>query len=118
MVGCGLSRDRILKMFKIMIPVFLICICAYSAFAANSRAANQTCPSQELCPKFIATINSCSANHKSKSCDDFVNTFRKLTPRFDCQRSFDTNPVPAVWLCDEGADGDPKPFEKARLCSN
>jgi hypothetical protein len=32
------------------------------------------------------------------SCDRFVETFRHLTQRYDCQRSFDTLPVPAIWL--------------------
>jgi hypothetical protein len=39
---------------------------------------------------------------------------RELAPRYDCKRSFDTAPVPAVWVCDEMSRGlYPTPMEKA-----
>lgn len=44
----------------------------------------------------------CLAGGK-QSCEDFVSTFRKLIPEYDCQREFDRTPtknyiVPAIWL--------------------
>ena len=35
---------------------------------------------------------------KNASCDLFVEKIDLLFPKYDCQRSFDTAPVPAIWL--------------------
>jgi hypothetical protein len=32
-----------------------------------------------------------------------VKVFQQLVPKFDCQRSFDDAPVPALWLADDAA---------------
>lgn len=80
---------------------------------ADARAETPTsCPSEELCPRYESSLEACEKNKKSKACDEFVKVFRKLTPRYDCQRSFDTKPVPAVWLCDELKTEFPKPYQK------
>jgi hypothetical protein len=76
----------------------------------------KTCPSKDLCPQFIEYLTICNTAKKSLACDKLIDVFVKLTPRYDCLRSFDTNPVPAIWLCDEIAGesyGYPQPFEKA-----
>ena len=70
---------------------------------ARSMSAEASCPSMQICPQFKNDLDTCSKNRKSKICDRFVEDFRKLTPRYECKRSFDTKPVPAVWLCDVGS---------------
>lgn len=88
-------------------PAAIILLFAVNASAADSVKA---CPADQLCPKFKATIERCSKNRKSKSCDDFVNHYKKLASTYDCKRPFDTEPVPAVWLCDDGST--PGPHER------
>jgi hypothetical protein len=39
----------------------------------------------------------------SGSCSTFVELFRELVPKYDCKRSFDRDPVPAIWLAEGGA---------------
>ena len=80
--------------------------------AAILKAANEKCPSKILCPEYKENLSKCEKNRKSKNCDDFIEIFKKLSSKYDCQRSFDKNPVPAIWLCDEATDGYPKPHEK------
>lgn len=84
-----------------------------SEVSAGPRNTVRRCPANELCPKFIQLIYSCKNDRQSKACDSFIDTFRKLVPRFDCQRSFDTAPVPAVWLCDELETSYPRAHERA-----
>ena len=71
-----------------------------------------TCPAKELCPRFSETLDKCEKNIKSNTCNDFIELYKKLVPRYDCKRSFDTNPAPAVWLCDEGTTAHPNTFER------
>ena len=35
---------------------------------------------------------------KGASCDLFVDNFKEILLKYDCKRSFDTAPVPALWL--------------------
>ncbi len=94
----------------------LLCVGLVLVSLANFANANKTegvCPADTLCPKFKDSLSKCAKARKGKACDEFVDTFLKLTPRFDCKRSFDTAPVPAVWLCDEGEVSFPKPHERA-----
>lgn len=59
------------------------------------------CPVDQVCPKLKESFAKCEKNKKSKSCDEFVDAYAKLVPHYDCKRSFDTGPVPAIWVCDE-----------------
>jgi hypothetical protein len=64
---------------------------------------NVECPAPALLPQLDATYHECNHGFQNGSCDRFVDLFRLLLPRFDCQRSFDTSPVPALWLADNAA---------------
>ena len=74
--------------------------------------ATETCPTKELCPLYSETLDKCEKNNKSKSCSDFIDLYKKLVPKYDCKRSFDKEPVPAIWLCDEGTYASTGPFER------
>lgn len=90
---------------KNIVRLTLLVVSFSSSALATDKAEGSNvlgpCPAEKLCPKFIEQIDQCSANKKSKSCDQFVDTFKELVPRYDCKRSFDTAPVPAVWLCEK-----------------
>jgi hypothetical protein len=99
---------------KVQMLVLIVGLASLSAYAED---APKECPSFSLCPELVRLTRECEENKKSPACDSFVETYRKLAPRYTCKRSFDTDPVPAIWLCDQGA-GSPGPHEKAlRLLS-
>ena len=79
----------------------LILATALSVSAAH--AANVACPAGRLLPGFDASYHECSNGFQNGSCGKFVQTFTQLLPKFDCQRSFDTAPVPAIWLANDAA---------------
>ena len=66
---------------------------------------NLRCPFQSTFVPFDLAYHSCSNGHVKDqgSCGTFVELFQKLIPRYDCARSFDTGPVPAIWLAEGGA---------------
>ena len=58
-----------------------------------------TCPASKLLPALDAAYHVCSHGFDNyDSCESFVQTFGQLLPKYDCRRSFDNDPVPAVWL--------------------
>jgi hypothetical protein len=67
------------------------------AFALESQS-NVTCPAPRLLPALDAAYHQCNQGFENSSCENFVQTLRRLLPRYDCQRPFDTHAVPAVWL--------------------
>ncbi len=75
--------------------------------SSNMNKFNVTCPSEELCPQMEKEYQECYKNRQSSACTAFLQTFKKLLPTYDCHRSFDTDSVPAVWLC-EGQRADDK----------
>jgi hypothetical protein len=76
----------------------------FTGTTAIADAPAGKCPAEVLCPKFRKLTESC-AKKKAGACDAFVDAYAKLASRYDCKRSFDTEPVPAAWLCDEMSKG-------------
>ncbi len=85
---------------------------AASAFASEAPLEmtqfNVTCPAQKLLPVLDAAYHECNKGFVNGSCERFVETFKQLSPEYDCQRSFDATSeknyiVPAVWLAGDGA---------------
>jgi hypothetical protein len=67
---------------------------------------NVECPASRLCPDLEKYYQACKKTNGPDMCGAFVATFRKLTGKYDCQRSFDHTPtadytVPAIWVCRE-----------------
>lgn len=76
-----------------------------AGLAATSAAdsANIACPANKVLPELDANYHECSHGFENGSCQRFVQLLKTLLPKFDCQRSFDTSPVPAVWLANDAA---------------
>jgi hypothetical protein len=64
---------------------------------------NVECPATAPVPQLDVNYHECGHGFKNGSCEKFVEVFKQLLPRFDCQRSFDTSPVPALWLANSAA---------------
>lgn len=64
-----------------------------------ARVFNKECPTPKLCEKMYEELQFCEKGLK-KQCNRFVDNFRKVLPKYDCKRSFDTLPVSAIWHCD------------------
>ncbi len=67
----------------------------------SSMEPNKQCPAESLCPVLEQAYQDCKSGKSKSRCSKFVGTIRKLSPRYDCQRDFDTRPVPAIWVCGE-----------------
>jgi len=95
---------RYLFIICLLFPLSLNAL-GYEA-TSDMNKFNVTCPAKELCPKFERQYQSCKDNPHSEACLNYIAIFKKLVPRYDCQRPFDHTPtkdyiVPAFWLCDE-----------------
>lgn len=60
-----------------------------------------TCIAKKECPNFLNAMNACKADPTQTSCRNFLDILHQLTSRMQCRRTFDTSPVPAIWLCDD-----------------
>lgn len=69
---------------------------------ASVATAQQPCPAREVLPKLDAAYHACR-HYADESCNNFIAAFNRVTSRYDCKRSFDTGPVPAVWLAGDSA---------------
>jgi len=63
---------------------------------------NVICPAKKLLPQMAIQYSACRKGNED-SCDAFVDTFRTLSPVYDCQRDFDSTDtvnyiVPAISL--------------------
>jgi hypothetical protein len=87
-----------------VIPGLLALVLLQGA-TAFAETLNVSCPFNSTFREFDLAYHSCSNGHvkKNGSCSTFVQLFHKLIPKYDCARSFDTGPVPAVWLAEGGA---------------
>ena len=81
-------------------------IFATALFVPAAHAANVTCPASRLLPELDASYHECSHGFQNRSCERFVQALAQLFPKFDCQRSFDNEPVPALWLANSAASED------------
>lgn len=84
---------------------------------------NFSCAELKHCDSFVTFYEACLTDtelsktkeiKESIACNTFVDLFKILSERKTCMRSFDTRPVPAVWVCDEGK-GYPGHFIKAAI---
>lgn len=78
--------------------ILLLVAVQVSAASPEKYEPNKECPAPRLLPVLDSSYHECNRGFGNGSCDRFIDTFRQLTQRYDCQRSFDTGSVPAVWL--------------------
>jgi hypothetical protein len=64
-------------------------------------AINKSCKELKYCKGITEYEEKCSFDYNKKDCKSFVEYFYKLSTKSTCMRSFDTIPVPAVWVCGE-----------------
>ncbi len=67
---------------------------------ASGADAESACPFHERFFSFDGSYHACANGHIDGSCARFLGEFRSLIPTYDCRRSFDTGPVPALWLAE------------------
>ncbi len=82
-------RRRFLLTPPVLIIAMIIC--------QGLEAATKECPFPD---KYIVVdqfYHDCN-NGRLESCDYFLDELVQLFPRYDCQRNYDTSPVPAIWL--------------------
>jgi len=70
---------------------------------ALATEPNSSCPATTVLPQLDAAYHACANGYVDGSCQRFLEAFKQVTGRYDCQRSFETAPVPAVWLASTGA---------------
>ena len=95
-------RLHMKKSWLAVAATYMACNVAAREAPAEMTTFNQVCPAPELLPRLEAEYQSCLREQRA-GCDAFVDTYRKLLPEYDCQRSFDATPrvnyiVPAIWL--------------------
>jgi hypothetical protein len=76
---------------------------AVLASSLANAAQPAKCPAGRLLPEFDAAFHECGRGFENGSCKRFVAIFRELLPKYDCRRSFDTDPVPAAWIANSAA---------------
>lgn len=59
------------------------------------------CSAQQICPTLVKNMNACKLDKDSKDCGYFIDSLHDLALQKECRRSFDTEFVPAIWLCDD-----------------
>mgnify|MGYP003492587008 len=78
-------------------------VCVVVGFQAMAAEPNLSCPAATIFPRLDAAYHACSNGYIDGSCQQFISEFKRVTAPYDCQRSFDKAPVPAVWLAPRGA---------------
>ena len=70
------------------------------AITTNARSEDGSCPYPESYIEIDQAYHECVNGYvkKDASCDLFVEKIPLLFHKYNCQRDFDTAPVPAIWL--------------------
>lgn len=84
-------------MFKVQLFALMLGFVVLSAQA-------KTCPAPKLCDTLGETLDSCEQD--KRQCAEFVATFEKLLPQYDCKKADPKvkGPVSAILLCGEYED--------------
>lgn len=76
---------------------------AHDAATASPKPAYKPCSDHQHCAPLREFENRCRVGKNEADCKKFVEIFEKISVKTDCQRTFDKEPVPSVWLCDHDA---------------
>jgi len=79
---------------------------------------NKRCPAPKLCPELEKYYQQCKKQLDTETCKKFVETMKRLSPVYDCQRGFDRTDkanyiVPAIWICGENRREDGTSYMEA-----
>jgi hypothetical protein len=73
--------------------------------AKRSDGTIDGCPKPEYFLRVNDAYRDCLKDPGNKSkANGFVELLEKLMYRYDCRRNYDSEPIPAWWLCGEGSD--------------
>ncbi len=74
--------------------------------SSTAIADEQACPFPEKYLEIDRAYHQCANGQvrKGESCELFVKSIVTLFPKYNCMRSFDTEPVPALWLFDAASE--------------
>jgi len=94
-------------MINIFVVILLSSFASADRVSSTQAAFNKTCPTPKMCDDFIESYDVCE--QEKKRCNEFLDNFKKLLPKYDCQRPQDNTPkekfiVPAMWLCKDYED--------------
>ena len=95
----GILRTNAMNQLNIVV-IFMFSVVSTNVCAADT---NMQCPAEKLLPELDDAYHECSNGYTNGSCKQFVSAFRELTEKSDCRRSFDTSPIPAIWLANSAA---------------
>lgn len=85
-----------------MFKVYLLSI-VFIMGSIPGLAQAKTCPSQKLCDVLGETLDTCEQD--KRQCTDFVATFEKLLPKYDCKKDPKAKgTISAILLCGEYED--------------
>jgi hypothetical protein len=75
-------------------------------FGSLASASGQECPFPKKYIELDRAYHQCVNGQvrKDASCEAFLGSIVTLFPRYNCKRSFDTEPVPAIWLFDAASE--------------
>ena len=93
---------------KILIRICKVAVTFVITLIASSNvySANEECPFPDVYIEIDRSYHECARGwvKRNASCYFFVDNISILFPRYNCQRSFDTGPVPAIWLFGAAAE--------------
>lgn len=83
-----------LKFISLLVGVSVL-ICFTDSFAED-----RNCPFPGMYIEIDRSYHECANGYvkEGANCDLFLEKIEKLFPRYNCKRSYDTAPVPAIWL--------------------
>jgi len=75
-------------------------------FCSFAKAKGQECPFPGKYIEIDRAFHQCTNGQvrKGASCEFFIENVALLFQKYDCKRSFDTEPVPAIWLFDAASE--------------
>jgi hypothetical protein len=96
-----------MKVFYILLLLLLLpSTIAADVAPKGMKEFNKRCPAPKLCPDLEKYYQQCKKQPDTEICKKFIETMKKLSPVYDCQRDFDRTDkasyiVPAIWICNE-----------------
>ena len=101
-----------MKIIILIITIFLSSNVFAKEAPPEMTKFNVKCPANKLCDEIETEYQRCKPSGMGKDCNAFIDLLKKLSPEYDCQRSFDQNYiVPAVWLCRNRRENDAPFFD-------
>lgn len=86
-----------------LLNILFVSLFFYTSFTI---AEEQGCPFPKIYIEIDRAYHQCVNGQvrKGASCELFIDSIPTLLKKYNCKRSFDTKPVPALWLFDAAAE--------------